>query len=61
MFADDESSFVDTLVQLERQINRIEQFTKGVGQEINLEKTKIIVFRNDGVFKKQKNGFTIKI
>ena len=38
MFADDVSSFADTVVQLQRQINRIEQFTKGVGLEINLEK-----------------------
>ena len=54
MFADDVSSFADTVVQLHRQINRIEQFTKGVGLEINLEKTKIMVFRNGGVVKKNR-------
>ena len=57
MFADDVSSFADTVVQLQRQINRIEQFTKGVGLEINLEKTKIMVFRNGGVIKNTEKWF----
>ena len=57
MFADDVSSFADTVVQLQRQINRIEQFTKGVGLEINLEKTKNMVFRNGGVVKKTEKWF----
>ena len=51
MFADDVASFADTVVQLQRQINKVEKFSKGVGLEINLDKTKILVFRNGGVLK----------
>ena len=43
MFADDVSSFADTVFQLQKQINCIEKFTKGVGLQVNIEKTKIMV------------------
>ena len=51
MFADDVSSFSDTIIRLQRQINLIEKFCKSVDMKINLDKTKIIVFRNGGVVK----------
>ena len=51
MFADDVSSFSDTVVRLQRQINHIEQFCKSVDMKINLDKTKIVVFRNGGIVK----------
>ena len=51
MFADDVASFADTVVQLQRQIIKVEKFSKGVGLEINLDKTKLMVFRNGGVVK----------
>ena len=46
MYADDVSSFGDTIIQLQRQINKIENFSKGVGLDINMDKTGILVFRN---------------
>ena len=57
MFADDVSSFADTIIQLQRQINNIEQFSKGVGLDINLDKTKIVVFRNGGVVKQTEKWY----
>ena len=62
MYADDVSSFGDTIIQLQRQINKIENFSKEVGLDINMDKTGILVFRHGGkVKKKQKNGFTTEI
>ena len=65
MFADDVASFADTVVQLQRQINKVEKFSKGVGLEINLDKTKIMVFRNGGVLKQSEkwsyNGNLIEV
>ena len=52
LFADDVSSFSDTIIQLRRQINLIEQFSNGIGSDINIDKTKIIVFRNGGNLKR---------
>ena len=40
MFADDVSNFADTVFQLQKQINCIEKFTKGVGLQVNIEKKK---------------------
>ena len=48
MFADDVASFSDTLAHLQKLIDLIVQFCKLVGMELNLDKTKIIVFRNGG-------------
>ena len=49
MFADDVSSFSDTVINLQHQINCIEEYCKTVNMKINLSKTKIVVFRNGGV------------
>ena len=51
--------FAETVVQLQRQINRIETFNSGVGLEINIDKSKskIVVFRNGGELKSPKNGY----
>ena len=51
LFADDVSSFNDTVIRLQRQINCIEEFCNIVGMQINLDKTKIVVFRNGGILK----------
>ena len=51
MFADDVSSFADSVVRLQKQINLIEKLCKSVGMSLNLSKTKIIVFRNGGIVK----------
>ena len=50
MFADDtdDASFSDTVARLQKLIDFIAQFCKLVGMDLNLDKTKIIVFRNGG-------------
>ena len=44
MYADDISSFADTVLRLQRQIDKICSFCKCVKMKINLRKTKIVVF-----------------
>ena len=57
MFADDVACFSDTIIRLQRLINLIEQFCKSVGMKLNLNKTKIMVFRNGGVLKQTEKWF----
>ena len=51
MFADDVSCFSDTVICLQKMVDLIGKFCKSVGMEINLKKTKIMVFRNGGIVK----------
>ena len=51
MYADDLSSFADTVCRLQKQIDSISNFCKELNMKINIEKTKIIVFRNGGTLK----------
>ena len=51
MYADDVSSGSDTTIQLQRQINYIAKFYDEVQMQMNLDKTKIMVFRNGGELK----------
>ena len=60
MFADDVASFSDTIVRLQHQINCIETFCLSVGMQLNLLKTKIIVFRNGGVLKQTEKWFYMR-
>ena len=48
MFADDVSSVADTVLNLQRQINDMDDFCKDTGMNFNIDKSKIIVFRNGG-------------
>ena len=48
MYADDVSSVSDTIIQFQRQINCIAKFCDEVKIQINLDKMKIMVFRNGG-------------
>ena len=57
MFADDVSSFADSVVRLQRQTDLIEKFCKSVGMSLNLSKTKIIFFRNGGIVKDVERWF----
>ena len=57
LFADDVSSFSDTIIQLQRQIDYISEFSRSVGLNINAGKTKIVVFRNGGIIKQSKKWF----
>ena len=49
MFADDVSCFSDTVIRLQKMVDLIGKLCKSVGMEINLNKTKIMVFRNGGI------------
>ena len=51
MYADDISNFADTVARLQKQIDTIFKFCSSVKIQINLSKTKIIVFRNGGYLK----------
>ena len=57
MFAGDVSSFSDSVSQLQRQIDKIETFSSMVGMRVNINKTKIMVFRNGGVVRKNEKWF----
>ena len=57
MFADDVSCFSDTVIRLQRLINLIEKFCNAVGMKLNLDKTKIMVFRNGGIVKQNERWF----
>ena len=57
MFADDVACFSDTIVRLQRLIDLIEKFCRSVGMELNLSKTKIMVFRNGGILKLMEKWF----
>jgi len=48
MFAEVVSSVTGTVLNLQRQINYIYDFCKDTGMNLNLDKSKIIVFRNGG-------------
>ena len=53
LFADDVhvALFADSIIGLQRSINCTESFCNTVGMKINLDKTKIVVFRNGGTLK----------
>ena len=57
MYADDISSMSETAIQLQRQINCISQYCKEVSMQINIDKTKIIVFRNNGHLKEHEKWY----
>ena len=56
MFADYVAFFDDTIIRLQHQINCIHSFCESVGMSLNLLKTKIIVFRKDGILKRMKRN-----
>ena len=45
MYADDIALIADTSVELQRKLKALESFCQKWGMEVNLAKTKIIVFR----------------
>jgi hypothetical protein len=48
MFADDVTTVADTVANLQDHINRISEFSEITGIELNLDKSKVMVFRNGG-------------
>ena len=54
LYAGDTANCADTVISLQRQLQRIELFCTKTG----MRKTKIVVFRNGGFYGPMKNGFT---
>ena len=65
MYVDDIALIADTSVELQRKLKALESFCQKWGMEVNLAKTKIIVFRNGGKLSSKENflynGKTIEI
>ena len=65
MYADDIALIADTSVKLQRKLRALESFCQKWGMEVNLAKTKIIVFRNGGKLSSREkflyNGKTLNI
>ena len=55
MYADDIALIADTSVELQRKLKALESFCQKWGMEVNLAKTKIIVFRNCGKLSSKEN------
>ena len=55
MYADDVADVSDMPILLQRKLNQLEQFCDHWGMAVNLEKTKIVVFRNGGVLRSYEN------
>lgn len=51
-YADDMANCADMVPQLQRQLNVLEDYCHKYGMEVNITKTKIIVFRNGGPLRK---------
>ena len=54
LFAGDVACPADTVAQLQRQIDKVENFCKDTGMQINVKKTQIIIFRKRGRLRKSK-------
>ena len=57
MYADDLSLFSDNVIGLQRLLNCLEQFCSKWGLAVNLNKTKIVVFRNGGYLRQSEEWF----
>ena len=57
LFADDIADCADTVRALQQQIHLLERFCNETGMLVNLEKTKIIVFRNGGPLRDYERWF----
>ena len=58
MYADDIVILGDHVLELQKKIRVLEIFYEKWGMEVNLTKTKVIVFRNEGVMSKSEKSFT---
>ena len=57
LYADDIAMFNDTVGRLQHEINILQQYCQKWGMTVNLKKTKIIVFRNGGIYRKNENWY----
>ena len=54
-YADDISNVSDSVGRLQKQLNILAKYCKLYGMKVNIEKTKVIVFRRGGVVKKNEH------
>ena len=57
LYADDMVEGADSIGRLQKIINLLSTYCDDWGLQVNLEKTKIMVFRNGGVLKKNESWF----
>ena len=57
MYADDIVLVGETIIQLQRKINILEKFCRKYGMKVNLDKTKVMVFRNGGKTAKKESFY----
>ena len=57
LYADDIAICADTVGRLQAQINCLERFCKMWGMKINLKKSKVMVFRNGGIIRKDEKWY----
>ena len=57
LYADDIVSISDTVGRLQQQINKLENYCLKWGLKVNLNKTKVIVFRNGGPLRQNEHWF----
>ena len=51
MYADDMVLFSETIDGLQQMLNTLSSYTKDWNLEVNIEKTKVVIFRNGGIVK----------
>jgi hypothetical protein len=56
-FADDIADTADTVIGMQKHIDTLQLFCETYGMRVNLDKTKIIVFRRGGYLKRQERWF----
>ena len=57
MYADDLVLVGETIIQVQRKINMSEKFYRNYGMKVNLDKTKVMVFRNGGKTAKKQSFY----
>ena len=57
LYADDMSQLADLTGRLQYQINTLQAFCTNSGMQVNIDKTKIIVFRNGGPLRRSERWF----
>ena len=57
LFTDDVASFSDTVARLQKQIDAIDTFSQNIEMKINIDKTKSVVFRREGIIKSTEKWF----
>ena len=57
LFADDLVNCADTVGKLQIMIKKLDEFCIKWGLRVNLEKTKVMLFRNEGMIRKNEKWF----